>query len=88
MTLQDFRELYGSEPFRPFVMHLANGRQVGVEHPDFVAVPPVGRTVVVFSPQGRMHIVDLLLVTDLEADQPSDGEMTPPIIPPDPGRRG
>ncbi len=87
MTLQDFRELYDAEPFRPFTIHLASGRQVNLQHPDFAAVPPVGRTVVVFTPEGRMNIIDLLLVTDLEADQPPDEPMEPPADPRDPGSR-
>lgn len=74
MTLQDFRELYDAEPFRPFTIHLASGRQVNLQHPDFAAVPPVGSTVVVFSPEGRMNIINLHLVTVLEADQAPDDQ--------------
>ena len=66
MTIQRVRELYEAQPFRPFVMHLADGRNITVHHPDFVASAPSGRTLVVFQPDDSMSIVDLYLVTELE----------------------
>ena len=47
-------------------MHLADGRQVAVQHPEFLAAAPSGRTVTVYQPDDTLSIVDLLLVTDLE----------------------
>lgn len=76
MTLQDFRKLYDAEPFQPFTLHLANGKEISVLHPDFVAVPSAGRTVVVITPDNsRMHMVDLLLVSSLETQTHASGEL-------------
>jgi len=47
-------------------MHLADGRQIPVNHPDFVAFAPSGRSVTVYQPDDSRNVVDLLLVTDLE----------------------
>lgn len=47
-------------------MHLADGRKLRVDHREFLASAPSGRTVVVFQPDDSMNIVDLLLVMDLE----------------------
>ena len=66
MTIERIRELYSSQPFRPFVMHLADGRQLLVAHPEFLSFSPSGRTVVVHQPDDSLNIVDLLLVTDIE----------------------
>jgi hypothetical protein len=47
-------------------MHLADGRQIPVQSPEFILTVPSGRTVVVAQPDDTLNIVDLLLVTDLE----------------------
>jgi len=65
MTLERIRELYDAEPFRPFWIHLADGREIGVLSREFILPAPSGRTLVVFEPDDRMHIIDLLLVTEL-----------------------
>ena len=66
MTTERFRELVNAEPFEKFAIHLADGREVTVHHPEYVALSGSGRTAVVFQPEDRMNIIDLLLVTDLE----------------------
>lgn len=66
MTIERIRGLYDAEPFRPFIIHLADGRKLSVAHKEFLATAPSGRTVVVFQPDDSCNIVDLLLVTDLE----------------------
>jgi hypothetical protein len=66
MTIEQVREAYHAQPFRPFILHLADGRQIPVHHRDFMAAPPTGRTVVVIQPDQSVNIIDLLLVTDLE----------------------
>jgi hypothetical protein len=49
-----------------FAIHLADGREIPVLSPEFILVVPSGRTIVVCQPDGRLNIIDLLLVTDLE----------------------
>jgi hypothetical protein len=66
MTIDRLRQLYYDQPFRPFVIHLADGRGVEVVHREFMAFSPSGRTIVVHQPDDSMNIIDLLLVTDLE----------------------
>ena len=75
MTLQDFRQLYSAKPFQPFTLHLADDRDIPIDHPDFVALPRVGRTPVFPTPDNRMHYVDLLLVKNLETAGPVSGEL-------------
>jgi hypothetical protein len=66
VTLNQIRNLYEAQPFQPFVLHLADGRAVPVQHREFLASAPSGRTVIVYQPDDSFNIVDLLLVTDLE----------------------
>ena len=65
MTIDKVRELYGARPFQPFAIHMADGREILVEHPEFLARASSGRTIVVYQPNDSMNIIDLLLVTDL-----------------------
>lgn len=66
MTIEQLRAAYHAEPFRPFVLHLADGRQIPVHHHEFIMTVPSGRTIVVAQPDDAVNIIDLLLVTDLE----------------------
>jgi hypothetical protein len=65
MTLEQIRKAYQAVPFQPFVIHLADGREIPVPSPEFILAPPNGRTFVVYQDKA-FNIVDLLLVTDLE----------------------
>lgn len=67
MTIEQLKAVYNAQPFRPFVIHLADGREMPVEQRDFLMAPPTGRTMVVWQPpDDAFHIIDLLLVTALE----------------------
>ena len=48
MTAERLHDLYRSRPFRPFVIHLADGRKITVQHHEFPAIGPEGRTVLVY----------------------------------------
>jgi hypothetical protein len=73
MTIERLQEFYNAEPFRPFVMHLADGREIPVHHRDFMASVPSGRTIVVMQPDESINIIDLLLVTDVEFKSVTNG---------------
>ena len=66
MTIDQIRRLHREQPFKPFDIHLADGRMVAVEHPEMLAISPPGRTIGVGMPDGTIQIVDLLLVTSLK----------------------
>jgi hypothetical protein len=74
VTIDKIRKFYDAQPFQPFVIHMADGRQVPVHHPDFMAAAPSGRTVTVYQPDDTLNVIDLLLVTDLEAKRPGNGD--------------
>ena len=66
MTTEQFKELWRAKPFQPFTIHLADGRNLRVEHQEFLAMSPSGRTAVLYQPDDSFNVIDLLLVTDLE----------------------
>jgi hypothetical protein len=66
MTIEQMRAAYDARPFRPFVIHLADGRTVPVNHREFIMAAPSGRTVVVCQPDDTFRIIDLPLVTHLK----------------------
>lgn len=65
MRTDEFRNLRDAQPFRPFAIHLADGREIPVRHQEFALLSPSGRTVIVYQPDDSFEVVDLLLVTSL-----------------------
>ena len=56
-------------PFRPFRVHMADGRSFPVPHPDFLSMSPTGRTVIIYPEDEEFSILDLLLMTEIEMTQ-------------------
>jgi hypothetical protein len=73
MTVEQLRTAYTAQPFRPFVIHLADGREVPVVSREFIMAVPSGRTIVVCQPDDTLNIIDLPLVTDLELRPSTNG---------------
>ena len=69
MTIQQLRAAYRATPFRPFTLHLADGRSFHVPHSDFLSMSPTGRTVIIYQEGEEFSILDLLLMTELEMTQ-------------------
>lgn len=66
MTAQQIKEAVERVPFRPFTIHMPNGRTATVPRRDFISLPPNGRTVIVHLDNGGSRIFDTMLVTELE----------------------
>jgi hypothetical protein len=66
MTSGHFRDVLKAQPFRPFRLHMGDGRALDVPHQDFIALHPTGRVAIVFGPNDHFDIVDLMLVTSIE----------------------
>jgi hypothetical protein len=65
MTIETIKRFYEAQPFQPFVIHLADGREVPVHHREFMMALPSGRTIYVCQPDDTVNVIDLLLVTGL-----------------------
>ena len=66
MRIEEVRNLLDAQPFQPFGMHLADGRELPVRHREFIMPSPSGRIVIVYQPDDSFNVIDLMLVTDLE----------------------
>jgi hypothetical protein len=71
MTIEQLRNVHRAQPFRPFTIHMGDGRSFFVKHPDFISRSETGRTVVVHGPDESFSVLDLLLVTELEVHPPA-----------------
>lgn len=78
MTIEQIKKIYSAQPFQPFVIHLADGREVQVAHRDFIMAVPSGRILVVALPDDTVDIIDLLLVTDVVLLTGSNGSSKRP----------
>jgi hypothetical protein len=66
MTVQQLRNMHQARPFKPFEIHLADGRSIPVDHPELLAVTSGGRTIAVAVEEDAVEVIDLLLVTSLK----------------------
>ena len=66
MKADEIRKMLHNQPFREFVIVVADGGRIPVKHEDFVAVAPTGREMIVYQPDGSYNNVDIMLVTRLE----------------------
>ena len=74
MTLQQLDNAHHARPFRPFSLHMVDGRTFSVPHPEFLSRSPTGRTVIVYGEEDRFSILDLLLLTEIEFSPPGSSE--------------
>jgi hypothetical protein len=72
MTIEQLALAHQATPFKPFTIHIADGRQLPVSSPEFIMAPRNSRTFVVDQPDGCFHLIDLLLVTGLEFGPTND----------------
>jgi hypothetical protein len=70
MNVDQIRLAREANPFRPFTVHLADGRSHRVPHRDYLSMSPGGRTVIVYESDEAGHILDSLLITELSLDKP------------------
>lgn len=66
MKMSEVRGLLHAQPFRPFLIYVADGGRGAVKHEDFVALAPTGREVIVYQPDSVNQIIDVMLINRLE----------------------
>ena len=70
MTVEQLRNVHQARPFRPFTIHMADGRTLHVPHSEFLSHSASGRTVIVHHADESFSVVDLLLVNEVEVHGP------------------
>lgn len=67
MTVEQIEDMHRARPFKPFVIHVADGRSFRVDHPEFLAQLPGSRIISVGVPErGTFQLIDLPLITGIE----------------------
>jgi hypothetical protein len=74
MTIQQLRGAHKAIPFKPFTVHMADGRAFPVPHPDFLFMSPTGRTVIICQEDDEFSILDLLLMTEIQMAKPESSK--------------
>ena len=70
MTIQQLDNARNARPFRPFTIHMADGRSFPVPHQGLLSRSPTGRTTIVYAADDSFSILDLLLMTELRFQPP------------------
>jgi hypothetical protein len=68
MTAQEFRSVFDAQPFRPFTVHLADGRAIAVPHQECALLSPTGRTLIVYEDDDSFQVLDLMLATGVQVN--------------------
>ena len=67
MISNELRQLVRNIPFRPFRIHLADGRCIDVPHPDYILIFHKEPLAIVERDDGRSEWINLPIVTSVEA---------------------
>jgi hypothetical protein len=59
------RELRDQTPFRPFEIHLADGRALAVVIPDHIMISPTNHEFALYHADGSLDVVDAAMVASV-----------------------
>jgi len=65
-VIADIRRLIETRPFRPFVIHIADGRELKVPHPDYASFMQITGRVIVQQDNGEYDILSPLLISGVQ----------------------
>ncbi len=65
-TREQVRQMQTAQPFRPFLVKLADGRSFLVRHPELVSCSLNGREMFLHDAEG-VHLIEMLMVVELVA---------------------
>jgi hypothetical protein len=77
MRHEQIRQLLTAQPFRPFTVHLPEGRAVEVVHHDFALLSPDGRTLNVYDRDGVLNLIDVMLIASIYIGPPPAPQVAP-----------
>ncbi len=55
--VEQLEDVLHAQPFRPFTIHMGDGRSFLVKHQDFVSRSPSGRSLIVYGDDDRFSIL-------------------------------
>ena len=66
VKIEQIRKAYRAQPFVPFVLRLANGREIPVREREYMLFPPRSPMIAVYDTDDACSIVEAVHVTELE----------------------
>ncbi len=63
MRIDELKRAKNERPFRPFLIHMADGREINVRHPDAVAWD--NPRIAICATPGGWEVIDVALITSL-----------------------
>lgn len=69
MTAKEIKKHQDQRPFKPFALELSTGKELAIEHPEFIWLPRGDRLVMVSTSEDDYEIVDLFHVVSLKSRQ-------------------
>jgi hypothetical protein len=71
VRLDELRNAKDRRPFQPFLIRMADGREIRIRHPDAIAWGPEHpRTAICVLPSGDCEYIDIALITSLGMPAP------------------
>jgi hypothetical protein len=76
MRIHDLKEAKDRRPFEPFGIHLADGREITISHPDALAWegPDFAPMLFAILPGGKWEVINFAAITSLNIKGPEVGE--------------
>lgn len=81
MSAGEIRKYITAAPFRPFVLHVSDGRAISVHARDFIMISPLGSIVDVFQPDEEHDILATGAITGITLRPPADPQPVAPAQP-------
>ena len=66
MNAKTLRELRWKEPFKPFRLHISDGRNIPVDRAEYLSISPAGRKIAVWEQDDGFHVIDIPMITEFE----------------------
>jgi len=76
MRIDEIRNALHAQPFQPFGIRTSDGRGYFVRHPDFLAILPSGRAIIVTHSQDLWDVLDLLHISGIHFGDGHRGRVT------------
>jgi hypothetical protein len=65
MSTEGIKDVVKKHPFRPFVIKMTSGAMFEVNHPEFFAVSPSFRRMLVFLDEEHSEMIDTLMIESI-----------------------
>ena len=65
MVAEEIRAVLHAQPFRPFTVHLSDGKEVCIHHHDYAWLLPSGFQLIFESAGGKVHLINVAQIAEI-----------------------